>query len=34
MNMELPREIVAENSVKNAQKAVAGMLYKFYLDVN
>ena len=30
----LPREIVAENSVKNAQKAVAGMLYKFYIDVN
>lgn len=30
----LPRNIVAENSVKNAQKAVAGILYKFYLDVN
>lgn len=30
----LPRETVAANSVKNAQKAVAGMLYKFYLDVN
>lgn len=30
----LPRETVAANSIKNAQKAVAGMLYKFYLDVN
>lgn len=30
----LPRELVAENSIKNAQKAVAGILYKFYLDVN
>lgn len=30
----LPRELVAENSIKNAQKSVAGILYKFYLDVN
>lgn len=30
----LPREAVAANSIKNAQKSVAGVLYKFYLDVN
>lgn len=30
----LPRQTVAENSIKNAQKSVAGVLYKFYLDVN
>lgn len=30
----LSRELVAENSIKNAQKTVAGILYKFYLDVN
>lgn len=30
----LPKESVAENSIKNAQKSVAGVLYKFYLDVN
>ncbi len=27
----LTKEQVAENSVKNAQKAIAGLLYKFYL---
>ena len=30
----LSKELVAENSIRNAQKAVAGVLYKFYLDVN
>ena len=30
----LTKEQVAENSVKNAQKAIAGLLYKFYLMAN
>lgn len=30
----LPKELVAENAIRNAQKSVAGILYKFYLDVN
>lgn len=29
----LPRDVVAVNSIKNAQKSVAGLMYKFYLDV-
>lgn len=29
----LPRDIVAKNSIENAQKAVAGVLFRFYLDV-
>ena len=29
----LERDIVAKNSVENAQKAVAGLLYRFFLDV-
>ena len=29
----LPKDVVAANAIKNAQKTVAGLLYKFYLDV-
>ncbi len=30
----LPKDVVATNAIKNAQKSVAGVLYKFYLDVS
>lgn len=30
---KLPRDIIAKNSIENAQKAVAGVLYRFFLDV-
>ena len=29
----LERDTVVKNSIENAQKAVAGLLYKFYTDV-
>lgn len=30
---KLPRDIIAKNSIENAQKSVAGVLYRFFLDV-
>lgn len=30
---KLPRDDIAKNSIENAQKAVAGVLYRFFLDI-
>lgn len=30
---KIPRDNIAKNSIENAQKAVAGVLYRFFLDV-